>query len=227
MKNTKEAYLDNEKKEHDNIKDFIRAIIEAYKAKYVNEVKTGFEIVILDRVVVWKKFQKKKKSAHFVNFFLFSLVVSLVLIYFNFYKNFNSFYYMVFVGVLMGLIVSIVDIIYTRGMTPIRNAREALGFKKAINDLYFETYTSTQLEYYKYIAIYFIFLFLIHNFSKYFYYIDILLYKIYSKIALSSLYYPKFVFLFEYIIYTNLAFIITDLLFVYIYFRLVPKKNFI
>lgn len=229
MKNTNQGYLDesNNKENKENVVDYIRAVIEAYMRKYENDIKTGFETVLIDRVVKWKTHQKKKKAGHFLFFLFISFLTVFTLIYFNFFIEIERFYFIVFIGSLVGLILSIVDILYIRGQIPINGFKSFIGFKKSISDLYFETFRSTQIIYYAFLLVYVGLLVIGSFYAEYFIYVDKFLFTIYNKIVSEPILLPSFNYIYKYILYTNIGFIVLDFLYIFVLYYIIPKKNFI
>ncbi len=226
MKNTNDAYLDNNNK-NENVEDYIRAVFEAYKRKYVNNLKTEFETVILDRIVKWKEQQKAKKTSLFLFSFFISFFLIFLLIYINFFTSIEKFYYIAVSGLLIGLFLSLIDSLYLRGQTPIRSFEELIGFKKAIWDLNFETFRSTQIRYYIFIFIYLFLLFLVSLYSTSFTGVDEILFNIFNKIVDKPIYLPSFEYIIKYVLYFNLLLVLGDFFFIILNFHLTAKKHFI
>lgn len=233
MKNSSDQYLDIDYKNIAQIKDSIRAVFEAYKRRTRDGIVSGLETVIIDRLVLLKKYQKHKKSGYFKFFLFISSITIFSLTYFGYYKSFSSIYLLVFISILIGLLSSFVNNLYLRGMTPIKSDIEVVGFKKALNDIYFETYSSVQIIYYQYFATYLLFMILIFagdNFEtvlKLSDFINEYLRIFFSRIISDSMIIivPQFKYYLYFICTVNIAYILGDFLFIFFYYNRSIKKD--
>lgn len=230
MVNNSSQYLTKELSTK-NERELLRAVLQAYINSSVNNL-SSFETVILDRIMAWRVSRTTKTIKHFNLFFFNSFLAIVLLSGFGFINGYVEVAIIFFTSVVIGLILSFYMFLYFFGIVPIRTVSEIRGFKNAIKDLFFQTWSCIQLYYYLYLVGYIAVIFLLSNgtFDTLIYAIDTFIHKlgifIYSKfganisiMSLKTILYITLV--------SNIIYILTKFVYIvyYLYFKNIKIKK--
>ena len=216
------AGADNNKAQLNNkwnhIKEAVRSVLEAYKKKYSEDLTHAFETVITDRIVMWKDYLKSVKRKEFFLFFFISFILFLFACGFGLIRGYSYLgMYLLSIG-LLGALICFIRILFIKGNTPLLTGGEKYGFKKAISDCWFETFTSVQIVYYPSILIYLILIIILYIYATagFYHEIDTVLYKLYGKFNINAAL-PKSQIILYTVLLSNIAYVAGN--FSYIFFR--------
>lgn len=218
-----------------NERELVRAVLQAYLIKSVGNITTDFETVILDRIMSWRVARKKKTSTQFGTFFFISFFTILVLSSFSYIENYITVSIIMLISLVLGVASAFYMFLYFVGIVPLKKVSEVKGFKNAISDLFFQTWSCVQIVYYKYLFVYVLAIVLIVSdiFSIVGIVIDLIdkgVFKIATHI------YNRFDFTIEMISFkyillivlvANIVYILSNLFYVvyYVYFRKINTKK--